>query len=287
MTRNYYCLVAGLPDIVMEERKMAFSSLLFRDMLQEDLHPQDYRLVKLFFLPFDHQNVLNRLFVHKNYHDERGNYSYYEIDAATDKKTFELAEKTDLPDYLHNFLKDYFEGDERPKLVDAERTLTTHYFTLLSEEKNSFVRQYAQFELNLRNILLALNGRKYDQNVSSEFIGDNEVVQALIKSRARDFGLATEVDNIETLLQIHEGADMLERELRIDMLRWQFLEESTFFNYFTIEKILAFTLKLFMVERWYHLDEAKGRELFNKLLKELETSYEFPEEFKLSHGKKK
>ncbi|MBI9060549.1 MAG: DUF2764 family protein [Marinilabiliaceae bacterium] len=287
MARNYYCLVAGLPDLVMEDRKLAFTSVALRELLQEDLHPQDYRLVSLFFLPYDHQNIINRLFNKDTSFDKRGLYAEEVIDEVTDKKAFELAEETGLHGYLNNFLNDFYEREEKPARQDAERQLTSAYFQMLLGGSNSFVSAYAQQELTIRNIIVALNGRKYDLEVEKDIIGDGDVVDALKKSRARDFGLTTDVEMLDHLMQIHENPDPLDREMKLDLLRWQFLDEETFFNYFTIEKVLAFTLKLMIVERWFELDEEKGRELFKNLINDLETGYEFPEEFKLSHGKKK
>lgn len=287
MARNYYCLVAGLPDLVMEDRKLAFTSVALRDVLREDLHPQDYRLVSLFFLPYDHQNIINRLFNKDTSFDKRGVYAEEVIDEVTDKKAFELAEETGLFSYLNAFLSDFYEREEKPARQDAERQLTSAYYQMLLGGSNSFVNAFAQQELTVRNIIVALNGRKYDLEVEKDIIGDGDVVDALKKSRARDFGLTTDVEMLDHLMQIHENPDPLDREMKLDLLRWQFLDEETFFNYFTIEKVLAFTLKLMIVERWFELDEEKGRELFKNLINDLETGYEFPEEFKLSHGKKK
>jgi hypothetical protein len=136
----------------------------------------------------------------------------------------------------------------------------------------------------MRNVLTALNGRKFDMDVTDDIIGDSDIEHALRKSRTRDFGLANDVDNLEALIQLHEIPNLLERELKMDTMRWNFLDEATFFNYFTIEKVLAFVIKVFIVERWLSLDADKGKELFEQLIKDLENSYEFPEEFILSHG---
>jgi hypothetical protein len=62
-------------------------------------------------------------------------------------------------------------------------------------------------------------------------------------------------------------------------LRWNYLEDVTFCEYFTIDKILAFTLKLGMVERWLALDIDHGTQLFEELLQDLKSSYELPETF--------
>jgi hypothetical protein len=72
----------------------------------------------------------------------------------------------------------------------------------------------------------------------------------------------------------------MQREKAIDMLKWDWLDENTFFNYFTIEKLISYYIKLEMIERWIKLDPETGREFFKKLIKDLESGYEFPEDFK-------
>ncbi len=284
MARNYYCLVAGLPDLIMEDRKLAFSSLAFRELLQQDVHPQDYKLVSLFYLPFDHLNILNRLYDEEPAFDNRGNFIQEEIEELTDKKTFETAEGFNVPEYILDFVEDYFREEEKPSKIEAERSLTKDYYDHLLNTGNTFMNNYVRHELNLRNILTALNGRKFDMDVSADIIGDSDIEQALKKSRTRDFGLANDVDNLEAIIQLHEIPNLLDRELKTDTMRWHFLDEATFFSYFTIEKVLAFVIKVFIVERWISLDEEKGKELFKQLITDLEKSYEFPEEFILSHG---
>ncbi|NPA36065.1 MAG: DUF2764 family protein [Chlorobi bacterium] len=284
MTRNYYCLVAGLPDLIMEDRKLAFSSASFRELLQQDVHPQDYKLVGLFFLPFDHMNIISRLYDDEPAFDNRGNYTEEEIEELTNKKSFETAEGFNMPEYIISFMEDFFGEEEKPAKVDSERRLTKDYYNHLQSTGNDFLNNYVRHELNLRNVLTALNGRKFNMDVSADIIGDSDIEYALRKSRTRDFGLANDVDNLEAIIQLHEIPNLLERELKLDTIRWQFLDEATFFNYFTIEKVLAFVIKVFIVERWLSLDAEKGKELFEQLIKDLENSYEFPEEFILSHG---
>ncbi len=284
MVRNYYCLVAGLPDIIMEDRKLAFSSVAFRELLQQEIHPQDFKLVSLFFLPFDHLNILSKLYDEEPVFDNRGNFLQEEIEELTDKKTFETAEDFNVPEYILEFISDFFDEEEKPSKTEAERRLTKNYYDHLLNTGNPFMNNYVRHELNLKNILTALNGRKFDLDVSADIIGDSDIEQALKKSRTRDFGLANDVDNLEAVIQLHEIPNLLERELKTDTLRWHFLDETTFFSYFTIEKVLAFVIKVFIVERWISLDEEKGKELFKQLITDLEKSYEFPEEFILSHG---
>ncbi len=288
--RNYYCLIAGLPDLVQDDKKLHFSSLKVREFLREELHPDDFRLAELFYLPFDHQNLLNRLFNKEKGLDERGILTEEQLDALVVPKLFELAKKEDYPAYFYRFgqlLRGKEEVEEQVTREEACRFLTTEYHHLLLESKNKFIRQVGEYRLNTGNILLALNGRKHNLPFEEAIIGDNLVALSVRKNRTRDFGLSVDYPDIEPLLQLFENDHLLEREFRLDSRQWNFLDEITFFNYFSVERVLAYLLKVFLAERWFHLDYEKGQVMFNQLLSEIESSFEFPEEFSQTYGKKR
>jgi hypothetical protein len=285
MSKGYYCLVAGLPDLMIEEKKLSFSSTEFREMMKEELNAKDYTLLTLFFLPFDHENLLNLFFEANKEWDPRGIFSKEEMEPLVDRKLVHMAELSMLPSYLSAFVFSMHSEDAAESRVEAARRLSTGYYNYLSTNFNKFVRELAKYQQDRANILTALNGRKYELKYEQALIGNDDVTEALKKSRARDFGLRSEVEYIEDLLQIFEIENLKDRELKLDFHKWHFLENATFFNYFTIEKVLAFLQKLFIAERWIHLDPEKGREIFKKLFRELKSGFEFPEEYTLSYGK--
>ncbi len=287
--RNYYCLIAGLPDLVQDDKKLHFSSLRIRDVLRDELHPDDFRLAELFYLPFDHLNLLNRLFHKEKPLDERGTLTEEQLDHILLPKLFELAKKEEYPGYIYRFgqlLRTREEVENQITPEDADRFLTTGYYELLLRSGNELVRQVGEYRLNSGNILLALNGRKHNLPFEEAVIGDNLVAQAIRKNRTRDFGLSVDYPEIESFLQLFESDNLLEREFRLDTRQWNFLDDITFFHYFSVERVLAFLLKVFLAERWFHLDYEKGQVMFNKLLSEIESSFEFPEEFSHTYGKK-
>ena len=72
----------------------------------------------------------------------------------------------------------------------------------------------------------------------------------------------------------------MDREKKIDLLKWNWMEDNTFFNYFTIEKIFVFLMKLEMIERWISLDKEKGNEMFRQLIGQLKDEVQIPQEFR-------
>lgn len=287
MSRNYYCLVAGLPDIVPDDKKLHFSAVQLRNYLRSELHPDDYDMIMLFYLPWDHENLLNVCFNTGKPWDERGNYSMEQIHQLADKKQFEIMDRAEFPLYFSEFIELFHDEEEDITVSTGSHFLTKSWHEMLSGHSNEFVREVGTYKLNIGNIMVALNGRKFNIPVEDSLIGSDEVTHALRKSRSRDFGLSAEISDIEEIIQMFEIHDILDRELRIDNHFWKFLDEASFFNYFSAEKVLAFVLKVFIAERWFRLDKEKGNQMFLRLLEELQSNFVIPEEFATTYGKRK
>ena len=273
MKRNYHYLVAGLQDITLDIHKLTQDQLALKDELRTELHPKDYALVEKLFLPYDNENLLNLLLKNDKGFNEKGNYSRERLEEN-------IKEPVDLPEYMMRFIAAYKNKDPFYPDMSPENELTTMFYDeVIPDEKNEFLRDWLQFELNVNNILVALNARKYKVPYENQIIGTGETAEAVRKSHARDFGLGNEIDYMEELTAISRKEDVKEREMAIDDLKWKYLDEAIFFHYFTIERILAFLIKLGMIERWLSIDKDHSNELFKKLLQELQDSYELPETF--------
>ena len=58
---NYYCLVAGLPDVAFDGSKSVYTVERFKEDIYPELSAQDAACVDLFFLERDNANILNIL----------------------------------------------------------------------------------------------------------------------------------------------------------------------------------------------------------------------------------
>ncbi len=273
--RNYYYLVAGLPDILIDQKKLSFSIADFKEDMAYHLHPDDYKLLELLFLPADNTNLLNLLTKSNKEFDDSGKYSRDELEE-------EIKEPGSLPEYMQRLITAY--KNESP-LFDGlswEDQLTWLYYDYVTNISNKFMRDWFEFDLNIRNIVAGINVRKHKLKGDKYLIGDNYVVQAVRKSTLKDFGLGNDFEFMEKLISVQDNDNLLERERAMDIMKWEYLDDANTFNYFTVEVLLAFIIKLEMVQRWLDLDQETGRELFRKLLDELEQSYEFPKEFTIN-----
>ena len=273
MKRNYYYLIAGLQDITMDIHKLSMGQVEFRKELQTEVHPQDYKLVQILFFPYDNKNLLNLITKKEEEFDERGNFSRDLLEANIKELT------DDLPEYMNRFITSFKDDEPVFPNMSPENQLTALLFEYALSFDDKFLREWFRFNRDLNNLLTALVCRRYDIPYEYQIIGWDDISEAIRKSHARDFGLTAEIPYMDDLLNIAKEDDIQHREKAVDQLRWNYLEDVTFFEYFTIDKILAFTLKLGMVERWLALDKDYGSQLFEELLQDLKSSYELPETF--------
>lgn len=277
--RNYYYLVAGLPDILLDQKKLTLKLEEFREEMRNDLHPDDYSLVELLFLPADNRNLLNLLLKTKKPFDDSGSFTPEELEQ-------ELRDPVNTPWYMQDFIVAFKNGVSIIEEMSWEDQLTWLFYDYVKNCRNQFLQEWFEFDINLKNIVAAINVRNHKLEGDRYFIGDNTIVQALKKSSLKDFGLGNDFEYMEQLVNIQENANLLEREKAMDMMRWNFIDEQNTLNYFTIEVLLGYLIKLQMVQRWMEMDKETGMQMFRKLIEDLEGSYEFPEEFTIRDARK-
>ncbi|MDR1864380.1 MAG: DUF2764 domain-containing protein [Bacteroidales bacterium] len=276
---KYYCLIAGLPDMGIDDRRPVFDMAAFREILRPQLSGKDNRLIDLFYLKFDNRNLLRYLTDKNIPFDGRGNLSRDEMEECL--RQIEEAEEPEnkyFPPYYKTFIEEYRSTTAEP--VQWENRMAELYYSRAMRCGNRFVSEWFGFNLNLNNILAAYAARKY--RMETEVVGDNEVAQSIKASGQRDLGLTGVVDNMDELQRIAEERDLFEREKKIDLLQWKWIEENTFFAYFTIERIFACLLKLEIIERWAVLDREEGKRVFGKLIDDLKNTV--INESKLTHA---
>lgn len=275
----YYYLVAGLPDISLEDGKLSYTISDFRAESYGDLSAKDQALIDLFYLKYDHADLLSLLKDKDAVTQGKGNFSSEDLLQLI--ASVKEGEKPDakFPSYLYDFIAQYLAlpADE---LYKAENLLASAYYAYAMKSKNPFIASWFEFNLNINNILAAFAARKYKMNVAEVIVGDTDVCEMLRTSNARDFGLSETLDYFEPLQRLVETDDLVEREKKVDQLKWRWLEDASFFHYFTIECLFVFLLQLEMIERWVLLDKEKGSELFRQMIQNLKDEVQIPEEFR-------
>jgi hypothetical protein len=280
---QYYYLVTGLPELSLEDNKLNYTVGDFKTEFYPQLSKEDQALVDLYYLKFDNANLLKLLKDREAAIDSRGNYTAEQFVAVFKQFDEEgvITSPGSLPSYIIKFTQAYLTQQETGVTTDVlvEDWLAGLYYEYAMQCKNDFVSSWFEFNLNVNNVLVALAARKYRMPIASLIVGDTDICQALKTSNARDFGLTTELDYFDQLLKISETDDLVDREKRLDQLRWKWMEDKTFFDYFSIERLYVFLLQLEIIERWISLDKEKGNQMFREIIDSLKGEVRVPSEF--------
>lgn len=274
--KNYYCLVAGLPDLFFFENKLVESSSAFCEYIKNDITPADNNLVKLLLLPVDNKNLIDFLFNKNSEFNISGNFSKNFIEE-------QIIHPTALPVYLADFLKWIKISEQKELNIQVENKMQNLFYNYALRCSNSFLRNWFLFELNLKNIITAINCSHFEYQMEEQLIHTDENTETnslLLSNRFKPEYFEDDVLFAHEIFRIAEsGSIPFEKEKAIDRIRWDYLDEMTFFHFFTIEKILSFILKMQITERWMKLDKETGKALLEKIINELKTSYKFSAEF--------
>ena len=277
---NYYCYIAGLPDIQIDNQKSIPAQEEILDELKQILSKGDMALLDLLRLKYDNDNLLKFL--------ANRDAELNPLGKLTSQDWAELIELIDNSDernpvrdarllkYMLDFYTTIRNEQSEEKIDFAEDFLAALYYKYGMQCKNKFVAEWFEFNLNINNILTALTCRKYGWDIKSAIIGDNVVAETIRNSvSARDFNLKAEIDYFDALVSISETANLLDREHRIDALKWNWLEENTFFSSFSIEKVLSFWLRCELMHRWDNLSMEEGAEIFRQMINDLKKDVKF------------
>lgn len=275
---NYYCLVSGLPDLQVDDTRGFLTPDALKTELSGSLSAEDFRLVKLLYAVYDNGNFLSYLKSKESALNPLGNLTKDDWEQLVS-----LMEETEHPrderllPYILCYYRTTQETDAVPGGLSSEDYLSGLYYDYAMKSGNKFLSDWFEFNLDLNNLLTAVACRKHDLDRAKFIIGDNETAKSLRQSNARDFGVGMYFEQADVVLRIAEEPDLLEREKKVDALKWAWLGENSFFHYFSVEKILAFVIKIQILERWKPLSMESGAAIFRELLASLKQGIEFKE----------
>lgn len=142
-----------------------------------------------------------------------------------------------------------------PEKLDAD------LYRKAAASSNKFIRNFFELDLGVRNAKVEYLNRT---------LGRPEGTDVLVLDPEKENAEFEQKGEVDAIL---EGSDILARERGLDDFYWKAVDTLTVMDVFDLDIILAFVVKLKLVERWLRLDEATGRELFRKLVKEIKENF--------------
>lgn len=267
--KEYYSLVAGLREYTLDGDAKGFDAAAIVAGICDELTASDAAQVRLLYGYYDCEN-LAALRAGRSAYDPLGNLSREELEE-------ELKTPKRLPEPLAQVVRAYAdpEGEDAETVNTAQRfeaALFGAYYAMCERRGGRFLRAWSQFDRTLRNVAAAVTARAAGRPVEEAVVGDGDVEQQLLRSSAADFGLRGELPYVDAVIAaVNDEANLLEKEHKIDLIRWNEAVELATFDYFNIDAILSYLVRINIVARWTRLDAARGRELFARLLEELDV----------------
>ncbi len=271
--KNYYCLVAGLREYAIDADTKGFDASAILAEITGELTSADRREVELLYGYYDCENLAS-LRAGRSAYNPLGNLSREELEE-------ELHRPSRLPKEVRDVVRSFAGPD--PEDEDAEETLSAAersferelfdaYYKACRRRGGRFMRAWAEFDRNLRNIAAAVTARATGRAVADVLVGGGAVVEQLRRSSAADFGLRGELPYIDAVVSaVNDEANIVEKEHKMDLVRWRESQELITYDYFNIHAILSYLVRINIVARWSRLDAVRGRKMFDRLMAELDA----------------
>ncbi len=273
--KNYYCLVAGLKEYTLDADTKGFDAKGIVEEILEELSSADAKAVRLLYGYYDCENLIAC---------RAGRSSYNELGTIpAEELESELNDPTQLPARMARVVKAFAVAQEEqteenewiagmPLERGFERLLLEAYYEECAHSSSAFLKAWAAFDRTLRNISAAAVARTLDRAVDTVTVGKGDIVEALERSSAADFGLRGELPYIDAVIAaVNDESNMVEKEHKIDLIRWEQAVNLAAQSYFDINAILSYLVRVNIVSRWAKLDEARGREMFKRIMAELDS----------------
>ena len=269
---EYYYLVAGLREWTLDSDTKGFDVREIVDEILDELSKSDRAAVKLLYAYYDCENIIARR-AERERHNALGNLSVEQIDDMLATRNY-----SSLPTNVAKVVKYFNESDDEDRdeenaITDSfERALFDAYYRDLAASKCSFLRAWGEFDRNLRNISAALAAREAGRSVSDVVVGGGDVVDQLKHSSAADFGLRGELQYIDSVISaVSDERNIVEKERKIDKVREAYAWDIASFDFFNINFILSYLVRVNIVARWMLLSPEVGRDMLNCLMSDLDA----------------
>lgn len=271
-SKEYYYLVAGLKEWTLESDTKGFDVAEIRDEILEAISDSDRQAVRELYAYYDCENII-AAHAGRDRYNPLGNLSKEEVEAVFSERCY-----SKLPKTVAEVVKRYNEADDDERddevaLDDRfERAVFEAYYLGLEKSKCSFLKAWGEFDRNLRNIAAAVAAREANRSISDVVVGRGEVVEQLTRSSAADFGLRGELQYIDSVIAaVSDERNIVEKERKIDAIRWAEAEDIVVFDFFNINFILSYLVKVNIVARWNMLSPEVGRRMLERLMQELDS----------------
>ena len=271
---SYYYLISGLPEVKLSDSKAKYDINEITQNILSNLSDKDVKLFNYFIYQNDNKNLVNVIALSKGLFSPY--FVHLEPSIFSKEEIQKYANLSNLPNYMVKFLEDN-KNTEWENIRHIENGLLSLYYEEMIQTGNAFIREYALFMRNLKNILAALNGKALGfsgDEISKELIGDYPLISALTKSSAADFGLGREIPYINSIIDTFNSSDKADpynlENVECSLVN-RFLDRLTSIKSFTTDNLFAYYINLTYAVSINGRNEEEGKKHLQTLVNSLKS----------------
>lgn len=259
MDRDYYFVTTFLPPVELRVHP-ELSSRHLAHFFKENITKKDFEQFAIIRRLTDIENL--RLFWQKKAINFGGN-----LDANQLEERLFLKEK--LPRYVLNYLERYTTTKE---LLAHFPELLNTYFKEESCNNSPFVDAYLRFEWEWRQVVAAIRCKNLGLKLADVFHDadpeDPFIEEILEQKNEAVFEPPARYTALKMFFEQKKHAPF---ELYQGIEEWRFkcVEEMIEWENFSLPCLLGYAVKLFIVEKWFELDNTKGDKIVEQMLKDI------------------
>ncbi len=273
---DYIYLVAGLREYTLESEAKGLDVAALIDEVMEEFSPKDGDSLKLLYGYYDCENIASA-YAGRSSHNPLGMLSRECVEAIIKGERCGDIEPIELlPTGVARVVESYTSKDrETSHIADMtterfDKALFGAYYAACAKSKSRFIQSWSEADRNLRSVAAAITARAAGRAIEDVVVGEGSVVDQLVRSSAIDFGLRGELSYIDSVISaVSDEPNMVEKEHKIDMVRWGIVEELVEGEYFSADFVLGYLAQVNIVARWKMLNPKRGAEMFSALMEGL------------------
>jgi hypothetical protein len=258
MGHQYYFVGTSLPPLKIGEQPDISWDALQR-LLKDNLSSRDYEQTRVLRRYFDILNI--RAFLKKEPLDAFGNLDKNDLEEAL------LGKTGFFPSYVMSYLDRHESKEDRifhfPELIAA-------FFREEVDDNHGFLKQYLEFERNLRLIITAYRAKQLGRDITKELQFENPdenlIVQLLSQKDSKNFEPPAGYEDLKLILDENYSSP-LALQKALSEFRFKKMDEMSGFNVFSFDRILAYLASFFITEKWVALDKEQGLQIIENIIK--------------------
>lgn len=293
---NYYELIAGLPELSVDQTNVPMSSEKYLEILDETLTNSDKKLLETIRLDYLIKSVIEVLSngvvepIERNSEDHSfDGLSVLNVEindiCYRAKNNISLSDDKNvvMPSFLRNIVYNLYSGfyEDTNKELSVIHDIYIKYYEMAQESNNEFISEWFSFNKNIKNIISLFVCEKLGWEPANFILGNLPLDEKIRTSKTNNLNDIEELDYINDVVSIAKESDITKRERLIDIVKWKFLDRYNYDDVFGIENVICYYIKLCILERWLNLNESQGEAKFRSIVAQLkETTKISLQEFK-------